>query len=231
MSQSNRIGPVERSEIDRLIRTGHIFGGTLIWRDGMNGWEPASDHFAVSKANMPPPIPASTQPSQFQSTNSTNVTDRYGIYVGAPSRGFGESIGTCMNKFVTFSGRASRSEYWYFGLFVFLVSVVCSILDVAISDGNKEDIGVFQGIATLVFLLPNLAVTVRRLHDTNRSGWWIGGFWLAMLLFGLVAGLVSGAGSNAMAPIAIFGLGILGYSITMLVFMCKRGTAGPNIHG
>jgi uncharacterized membrane protein YhaH (DUF805 family) len=240
VSDTNRIGPVEQTEIDRLIATGHILGGTLIWREGLDGWEPASDHFAVTKAVSPPPIPASPPPfrqAQFQSPNANTATDQYGIYVGAPPRGFGEAISTCMNKFVTFSGRASRSEYWYFALFVFLVSIVCSILDGAFSPGYRQEMGVFQGISSLVFLLPNLAVTVRRLHDTDRSGWWIGGFWLALVVFGVIAALIMNTGSagrnpEAMAPFAIiFGLGILMYSITLLVFICQRGTAGPNRHG
>ncbi|HEY8876410.1 MAG TPA: DUF805 domain-containing protein [Roseateles sp.] len=74
---------------------------------------------------------------------------------------FQESIQVCFNKYVDFSGRASRSEYWWFVLFVFLGSCVLSI---------------FSHWLNLIFvlgtLLPQLAAASRRLHDTGRSGWW-----------------------------------------------------------
>jgi uncharacterized membrane protein YhaH (DUF805 family) len=74
---------------------------------------------------------------------------------------FQESIQVCFNKYVDFSGRASRSEYWWFVLFVFIGNVVLSI---------------FSHWLAIIFvlgtLLPQLAAATRRLHDTGRSGWW-----------------------------------------------------------
>ncbi|MGM9482514.1 DUF805 domain-containing protein [Roseateles sp. NT4] len=74
---------------------------------------------------------------------------------------FQDSIKVCFNKYVDFSGRASRSEYWWFALFVFIGNVV---------------LGMVSHWAGLVFvlacLLPQLAAATRRLHDTGRSGWW-----------------------------------------------------------
>jgi uncharacterized membrane protein YhaH (DUF805 family) len=81
-----------------------------------------------------------------------------------------------LNKYATFSGRARRSEYWWWYLFVSLVFLVASILDGAIGL-TYSDLTVGGGwlatIAAIVFLVPNLAVSVRRLHDTGRSGWWL----------------------------------------------------------
>jgi uncharacterized membrane protein YhaH (DUF805 family) len=81
--------------------------------------------------------------------------------------GFVEAIQTCFSKYVTFSGRADRSEYWWFFLFNFLVSLVAELLDYAIGAS------VISTIASLALLLPGIAVAVRRCHDTNHSGWWI----------------------------------------------------------
>lgn len=80
---------------------------------------------------------------------------------------FGQSISTCFSKYADFNGRASRSEYWWFFLFNFLVGVVASILD--------ETIGVkfIATLCTLALFLPGLGVAVRRCHDTNHSGWWV----------------------------------------------------------
>lgn len=75
-------------------------------------------------------------------------------------------------KYVEFKGRAPRSEFWYFMLFVFVVSAVLSLLDMALFEGVMGDAGPLSTIFTLIVLIPALAVTARRLHDVNRSGWW-----------------------------------------------------------
>ena len=81
-----------------------------------------------------------------------------------------------LNKYATFSGRARRSEYWWWYLFVTIVFVVAGILDNAIGL-TYSDLTIggrwIATIALIVFLIPNLAVSVRRLHDTGRSGWWL----------------------------------------------------------
>lgn len=81
---------------------------------------------------------------------------------------FAESIKTCLSKYATFSGRATRAEYWWFYLFTTLVTMAAMFLDI------MEDTGeVFLRIAQLAFLLPSMAAGVRRMHDINHSGWWI----------------------------------------------------------
>jgi uncharacterized membrane protein YhaH (DUF805 family) len=72
-----------------------------------------------------------------------------------------------LKKYAVFSGRARRKEYWMFFLFNIIFSAVLSIIDVAIG------IYVLSSIYSLAVLVPSLAVSVRRLHDTNRTGWWI----------------------------------------------------------
>jgi uncharacterized membrane protein YhaH (DUF805 family) len=97
---------------------------------------------------------------------------------------FVEAVRVCFSKYVTFTGRARRSEYWWFVLFGGLVYIVAAILSSAASSS------VFVVIAVLALLLPTLAVLVRRLHDTSRSGWWyfislvplVGGIFLLVYL-------------------------------------------------
>jgi uncharacterized membrane protein YhaH (DUF805 family) len=72
-----------------------------------------------------------------------------------------------------FSGRSRRSEYWYFQLFNFFVGIVVCILGYLFSSpGSIGNLVTFCGIYSLVSFVPSLSVTVRRLHDTGRSGWW-----------------------------------------------------------
>ena len=74
---------------------------------------------------------------------------------------FGQAISTCLSSYATFSGRASRPEFWWFFLFQILVSVAASMLGDTIA-----------ALASLALLLPALAVGTRRLHDIGKSGWW-----------------------------------------------------------
>ena len=108
---------------------------------------------------------------------------------------FGAAISSCLTQYFGFSGRARRSEYWYFALFGFLVYLVAALVDVAIGTS------VFTILVALGLVLPGLAVTVRRLHDTDRTGWW--------LLIGLVP----------------FG------GIVTLVFCCLDSQPVPNRYG
>lgn len=79
----------------------------------------------------------------------------------APAMGFGEAISTCFNKYATFSGRATRAEYWWWTLFNFIVSIVACFIP-------------FVGwLLTLALFIPSLAVAWRRLHDIGKAGgWW-----------------------------------------------------------
>ena len=73
---------------------------------------------------------------------------------------FGESIRVCFAKYATFEGRASRSELWWFVLFLVLISAACGIFSDKLT-----------AVFTLATLVPAIAVTTRRLHDTDKSGW------------------------------------------------------------
>jgi uncharacterized membrane protein YhaH (DUF805 family) len=78
-----------------------------------------------------------------------------------------------LKKYAVFNGRARRKEYWYFVLFNFLADIVLTFIDRAAGLNNESGFGLFSGIYTLAILVPGIAVSVRRLHDTGRSGWWL----------------------------------------------------------
>ena len=84
--------------------------------------------------------------------------------------GFGDAVRSCLRNYVGFSGRARRSEFWFFVLFSMLVQVVFAVVDLVLLGVGD---GAFGAIASLALLLPSLAVGVRRLHDVGRSGWWM----------------------------------------------------------
>jgi uncharacterized membrane protein YhaH (DUF805 family) len=113
--------------------------------------------------------------------------------------GFGDAISTCFGKYATFSGRATRPEFWFWVLFTLIVMVVLNIIQFTVSAVGGS---VLQIVFELATLIPSIAVAARRLHDTDRSGWW-------QLL--------------AFVPIVGF--------ILLLVWYCQSGTPGSNRFG
>ena len=123
-----------------------------------------------------------------------------------------------LRRYVQFSGRSRRKEYWMFALFLLIVYIIAMALDSMLGFGTTtryadvSDTGAAAGfnstggiitmLAMLAMFLPSLAVGIRRLHDTDRSGWW--------LLIGLI---------------------LLIGTIVLLVFYCTDGTKGPNRFG
>ena len=95
-----------------------------------------------------------------------------------------------MRRYIDVSGRTSRSKFWLFVLFYIIIYIVASVIDsVAFGSGFGQGFGIVTGIVSLVHLIPSITVGVRRLHDTDRSGWWIlislipliGAIWLLVL--------------------------------------------------
>lgn len=89
--------------------------------------------------------------------------------------GFGGAISTCFKKYCSFKGRASRSEYWYWTLFVFLVNFVLNFVVASDPEGNLAPLALLW---SLVVFLPGISVCVRRLHDIDHSGW---SFWIVLI--------------------------------------------------
>ena len=138
---------------------------------------------------------------------------------------FAESISTCFSKFQDFSGRASRSEFWWFHLFLyFAVGIPTVIL--------SQWIPYIEIVVFVIFLLPTLAVATRRLHDTNRSGWW---FIFPLILSVSVLVLSTIADETGSAPLFLAALaatlGMLIAYVALLAFLIQSGSPGPNQYG
>ena len=121
---------------------------------------------------------------------------------------FVDAISSVFSDYFKFSGRSLRSEYWYFTLFIWVVSFLLSFLDAEISDYPtwtdfvySDEIGVTGSIFTLGTLIPSIAVCARRFHDIGRTGWWM------------------------LIPLTIIGI------FPFLYWMCKEGDKGTNKYG
>ena len=84
---------------------------------------------------------------------------------------FTESVKTVYSKYATFSGRATRSEYWWFVLFLY-ATILCAVL-LGVATGIDEPILALIGLFVVLSFIPIVALRVRRLHDIGKSGWWI----------------------------------------------------------
>jgi uncharacterized membrane protein YhaH (DUF805 family) len=81
---------------------------------------------------------------------------------------------TVLKKYAVFSGRAQRAEFWYFVLFVMLITIALAIIDDLTGTLNPDTgLGLLGGLFSLATFIPYLAVGARRLHDTGRSAWWL----------------------------------------------------------
>jgi uncharacterized membrane protein YhaH (DUF805 family) len=105
---------------------------------------------------------------------------------------FIDAVKKCINNYANFNGRARRSEYWWFFLFTTLLSIVSTVIDTTMLGKGIEDIGIVNTIVSLAFLIPSIAVGVRRMHDVGKSGWF-----LLIPIYNLVLACTNGeAGSN-----------------------------------
>jgi uncharacterized membrane protein YhaH (DUF805 family) len=127
-------------------------------------------------------------------------------YEGKTTVNFFDAVKICFVKYTNFSDRASRSEFWLFALFVFIMSILCSFLDPWIAGESfleyDEVFGPLSIILSVATLIPSFSVSVRRLHDVNRSGWWL-----------------------------LIELTIIGMIFPILYWCCKKGDEGENRFG
>lgn len=148
----------------------------------------------------------------------------------------------CIKNYVNFTGRARRAEYWYFILFTFIFMIVARILDSLLFGENPMRI--LPSLFGLFVFLPQLAVMVRRLHDTGRSGkivlwYYAAGFvWaIALMISGVsvFADALTGSFESMSAGflILLFGgcLVFFVWAIFFLVWFCTKGTPGDNKYG
>jgi uncharacterized membrane protein YhaH (DUF805 family) len=151
---------------------------------------------------------------------------------------FMDAVKTCLRKYFTFRGRAQRSEYWWFYLFTIIVGVFAQIIDGAMMGWANSDQGPVGAITTLAFFIPSLSAGWRRLHDTGRSGWWIGGGILGFIAFGIILVVLGAASANGGLDTVITGIfgilfliGLIVWGISILVFLCQDSYSGDNVYG
>ena len=147
-------GPVSQSEFDELVAAGAIRSDTLVWQEGMQDWLPygRADNASGQQA-QPAHAPLSDGADPARTDANT--------FVGALKDGFA--------RYVDFKTRSTRSQYWWWTLWMILMSIGAVIIDTMMGMGDSGPVNLILSLATL---LASIAVSIRRLHDIGRSGWW-----------------------------------------------------------
>lgn len=208
------------------------------WTDQYAPRPPAPPSGAPVPAPTPPPASAPTSAGPAASGwTASGPTAPAGTWQPAPARSLGEAVRVCFRNYGVFRGRAARSEFWWFQLALFLMAIAFFVLFAVFAVGvagtassrGFDPAGAVAGGALFVILalllslgtiVPSLAVTVRRLHDSGRSGWWM---WIAIgpYLGSLIFVAIPGLGA-LMAFLYLIGF------IALIVLLCLPGTPGPN---
>jgi uncharacterized membrane protein YhaH (DUF805 family) len=123
---------------------------------------------------------------------------------------FVDAVRSGFDNYFNFSGRALRSEYWWWVVFAWIAGLVANIIDSALGwrvyettvNGMQQGSGPVAALVGLALVIPGLSVAVRRLHDTDRSGWW-----LLLVIIPFIGWIV------------------------LIIFMAMSGTPGPNKYG
>lgn len=145
---------------------------------------------------------------------------------------FGEAIAVCMRKYATFSGRARRPEFWFFQLALILGSLLTGAFDwLVLGFGLEQDFSPVNTVFSLATLVPALAVTWRRLHDTGRPGYyyfiWIG----ALIPAGVLFYLGAESGDSGLVFFIIGAVIFIVALILLIVWLASRSQKGANAYG
>lgn len=238
-----RQGPFPDEE---LLRNG-MTPNSLVWRKGMPGWKRAGEVLELAGYFAAQPQPQYQQgsysgPNQYAFNPNTQVAYNQPQITEVPMPSFGEAIASCFENFANFKGRSRRSEFWWFTLFQFLLGLAVSFIP----------IDYLSDVASLVCLVPSLAVATRRLHDTGHSGWWLFFFYLGLIIFVFSTVMIfvnSGyryspdgnfyGNAHSLSEVSLFfvlttlvsGLYTLVMGIILLVFFCTDSDKETNKYG
>lgn len=189
-----RKGPYAPDQLVALAEAGALTAQTLVWTDGMATWLPlgqtelagtlAGTAQGAGQAVALPSARGAALGGAYDSAMGYAMPQHsFGLVRPLPYLHFWQAVGSCFRKYVDFSGRATRGEFWLFCLFCYIASELCAQIDRAINipyaagtvygQSVTAPMPILGGLLFLAIFLPSLAVTARRLHDTDRSAWWL----------------------------------------------------------
>ena len=227
-------GPMSREQLLGVLGNIPNARDTFVWREGMGDWKRAGDVAELGSA--PPPFAQAGAapmgaPGGFTSASGpgTGPFGGAGAPYGAPMEPAAQP--SILNLWFGFSGRVNRAKYWLVSLVntgLLLAALTMIFINVGMSSWSQAGVGVIVLVVLFVVaIVSGIAVGIKRLHDRDKSGWWI-------LLFYVVPSILSsgGSASGSLGAQGVLGLASLALSIWGIVELgFLRGTQGPNQYG
>jgi uncharacterized membrane protein YhaH (DUF805 family) len=207
--QGGQQGPVNRQDLMAALSRMPNAPDVFVWQPGFSDWKRAGDVAELNvRGSGAPPLPP--------------MRDGAPAYRGTPMPD--ESNTGVARLWFGFSGRANRAKYW---LVAAINVAIMTVLTVVAIVGNAPALWIVFIIAILVLVVSSVAVSIRRLHDRGKSGWWV-------LVFIFVPGLLNGVGSRLDDPVPMMILSLAGLAISIWALVelgFLRGTQGDNAYG
>ena len=207
--QGGQQGPVNRQDLMAALSRMPNAPDVFVWQPGFSDWKRAGDVAELNvRGSGAPPLPP--------------MRDGAPAYRGTPMPD--ESNTGVARLWFGFSGRANRAKYW---LVAAINVAIMTVLTVVALVGNAPALWIVFIIAILVLVVSSVAVSIRRLHDRGKSGWWV-------LVFIFVPGLLNGVGSRLDDPVPMMILSLAGLAISIWALVelgFLRGTQGDNAYG
>ena len=161
-------GPVPANDLPRYGATPQ----TLVWKQGMANWQPAGTVAELSGMFAPPVAPPPPSYAPPQPIYAPPPNQQWGYQQPFPQPEDKNWMFEPFKKYFDFKGRARRKEFWMFYLFVLIVGIFLSVLEIVFELEEDLSFALINLVWSLGIFFPSLAVTVRRLHDIGKSGWW-----------------------------------------------------------
>lgn len=245
-------GPFTAEQMRRMLADGTLDGQTLASEEGGSGWQPL-DSLHLPGGVAPEVLAAVLGECPHCKTTLVGaevpaVCPHCGKHLHPGTESLWENAMYAYNQLTDFRGRATRREFWSYYLFSWLVAFALNLLgsigEVITPDGNEAVplpvaivlmvVGLLLLLFQLSLILADLAVTVRRLHDTGHCGWWAVAP-LACLLLLIPGVFLAGSAHDPGMMVGIFGLvaalGILGFGFYLFIQMLMPSQCGPNKYG
>ena len=207
--QSGQQGPVSRQDLMAALARIPNAPDVFVWQPGFSDWKRAGDvaELNVRGSGAPPPPPMRDGAPAYRETPMPDASN-----AGIARLWFG------------FGGRANRAKYWLVA--AINVAIMAALTAVAIV-GDSPALWIVFIIVILVLMVSSVAVSIRRLHDRGKSGWWV-------LVFIFVPGLLQGIGSRLGDPVPMMILSVAGLAVSIWALVelgFLRGTQGDNAYG
>lgn len=236
-------GPLSHEELLELHAKGTLSGEVMVAAVGGDKWRPLSALLTPNddKKGGVGACPSCETELTLTGGELPELCPNCGKRLRPADFSFGACVQSAFAQYASFKGRSTRSEYWWFCLFNFIVSFAIGLVlgVMRVSEVTINSISILYSLATL---LPGLAVGVRRLHDIGRSGFWLlipVAIYITMIVCGagLYFSVVATGSINSPASIALLGLlgvlflALIGFCILFLVWLLTDSQRGPNKYG